>query len=345
MSGTRRVGVVGAGQMGELHARAIHEHPLLALGGVADVDESKATDVADRFGTDAYGDHMDLYRQTLDGVVVATPESAHGEPVRDATEWGYDILLEKPISDDPAESKELAAVCHSADVDVLLGFTLRFDARYGELKRRAEADEFGRIVSMRAERSVVTEEAERMQRSHPLLYQTIHDMDFMRWLKGAPVKRVYAEGTQNVFADTDVTDVVFSTLRFADGTIGCIETGSILPSGSPAGNQANFHLKGTEGMARLDAPGDDVTVTTETHETPDTSLFTMVNDRISGAITEEMDHFGGILRGDTAPAATLDDALQAEAIARATRRSLESGAPETVTNHTTTDMVEARENV
>jgi predicted dehydrogenase len=184
-----------------------------------------------------------------------------------------------------------------------------------------------------------------MQRSHPLLYQTIHDIDFMRWLKGTPVKRVYAEGAKDIFADTDVTDVIFSTLRFADGTIGCIETGSILPSGSPAGNQANFHLKGTDGMARLDAPGDGLSVTTETHETPDTSLFTEANDRLSGAIVAEMDHFGGVLRGDTAPAATLDDALQAEAIARATRRSIETGAPELVTDNAATDGSEAKENV
>lgn len=330
MSGTRRVGVVGAGQMGRRHAQAIAEHPMLALAGVADIDENQATAVANRHGSDAFTDYETLYRQSLDGVVVATPESAHTNPVRDATEWGFDILLEKPITDDLEESRRMAKICRTAGVTVLLGFTLRFDARYGQLKSRADAGEFGSLVSMRAERSVVTEEARRMQRSHPLLYQTIHDIDFMQWLKNTPVERVYAEAARNIFEGTGATDVILSTLRFADGTIGCIETGSILPDASPAGNQANFHLKGTAGMARLDVPGQDVRVTTGSHETPDTSIFPTVNDRIGGAIAREIDHFGAVLRDDEDPQATIEDGLCAEAIAHAMLQSLDTGAPQAV---------------
>jgi predicted dehydrogenase len=183
---------------------------------------------------------------------------------------------------------------------------------------------------MRAERSVVTEEARRMQRSHPLLYQTIHDIDFMQWLKESTAERVYAEAAKDVFEGADTTDVILSTLRFADGTVGCIETGSILPSASPAGNQANFHLKGTAGMARLDAPGQDVRITTDVHETPDTTIFPTVNDRIGGAIAREMDHFGAVLRGDEDPRTTLDDGLRAEAVAHAMLRSLDTDTPQTV---------------
>lgn len=341
MSGTRRVGVVGAGRMGSRHARAIAEHPLLALAGVADIDESNATTLAEKHGTDAYTDHETLYQQSLDGVVVATPESAHREPVEDATEWGFDILLEKPIAESLEAARELTSVCRAADATVLLGFTLRFDARYDHLKSRAKQGEFGDIVAMRAERSVVTPEARRMQRSHPLLYQAVHDIDVMQWLNPSPVERVFAEGAQNIFEGTDVTDDIVATLRFENGVIGSLETGSILPDAAPAGNQANFHLKGTRGMARLDAPGTDLCVTTDTHETPDTTIFPIVNDHIGGAIAREIDHFGAVLRDDAQPQATLEDGLHAEAVAHALMDALDTETPQPVDHAPAGDHTEA----
>lgn len=340
MSGTRRVGIVGAGRMGERHARAIAEHPLLALAGVADIDADRAESLADAHATDAYTDHENLYQQSLDGVIVATPESVHVEPVEDATDWGFDILLEKPITDSLEESRTLAATCREMDTTVLLGFTLRFDSRYDQLKSRTTAGDFGELVSMRAERSVVTSEARRMQRSHPLLYQAIHDIDFMRWLNPSPVERVYAEATQNVFEGTDVTDNIFATVRFQNDVIGSLETGSILPENAPAGNQASFHLKGTEGMARLNAPGNDLRVTTDIHETPDTNVFPVVNDHIGGAIAREIDHFAAVLRDDASPQATLSDGLRAEAIAHAMCNAFDTGTPQIVDHPDNTEPME-----
>jgi predicted dehydrogenase len=321
-----RIGVVGAGVMGRRHARAIAEHPSLDLVGVADIDEAAAREVADRNGSDAFGAFEPLYEKSLDAVVVATPETAHREPTVAAVDRGYNVLLEKPVAQDRENAAAIRDAVERADISVLVGFTLRFDARYGAVISAVDDGDLGDLASIRGERSVVTSEARRMRRSHPLLYQTIHDVDVARRLTGSEVETVYSVGSQRVF-DGDPHDVIFSTLSFADGTVACIETGSILPEGSPAPNRARLSVKGTDGTAELAVPGDDLELSTDRASYPDDTVFPVVNSKQEGAVRGEIDHFARVIRGRESPVATLDDGLRAGAIARACRRAIDAEGP------------------
>jgi myo-inositol 2-dehydrogenase/D-chiro-inositol 1-dehydrogenase len=313
---TAAVGDVGLGVMGRRHVRAVAEHRQLSLAGVVDIDERRAATVGDEFGVDHWTDYEALYEQGLDGVVVATPESAHLDPTHDALERGYDLLLEKPLSSEADRSRAIAEAVRRANASTLVGFTLRFDARYANLAEQAIDGEFGRLLSLRAGRSVVTEEARRMRRTHPLLYQTIHDIDALRWIVDEPVKRVYSQSTTDRLADVGRTDVILTTLTFADGTVACIETGSVLPKGSPAGNLAYLDVTGTDGGARIETPGQSFTATTDRVQYHDTGLFPTVRGKVGGALAREIDHFASVLIDGTEPVVTVEDARRAEAIAR-----------------------------
>jgi myo-inositol 2-dehydrogenase/D-chiro-inositol 1-dehydrogenase len=297
------VGVVGLGVMGRRHARAI--------------DATRAADVGATHGVDHWSDHRDLYRQGLDGVVVATPESAHLDPATHALEHGCDVLVEKPLSSDPDRSRKLADAARRAEGRTLVGFTLRFDARYANVVDRVADGDVGSLLSVRAGRSVVTDEARRMRRTHPLLYQTIHDIDLLRLLVDEPVARVYSEATAERLADVGRTDVILTTLTFADGTIASIETGSVLPEGAPAGNLAYLDVTGTEGSARIETPGQSLTTTSERVRYHDTGLFPTVRGELGGALAREIDHFASVVLDDADPAASVTDARRAEAVARA----------------------------
>src|SRR5215212_1806255 len=77
-----QVGVIGAGFMGALHARAVAESGFGTLVAVADPELSRAQELATTFGAAAYADYSDMFqREKLDAVVVATPETMHREPV------------------------------------------------------------------------------------------------------------------------------------------------------------------------------------------------------------------------------------------------------------------------
>ncbi len=326
MSERTNVGVVGAGVMGRRHAHAIAEHPSLDLVGVADVDETSAREVADQTGSDAFGAFGPLYEESLDAVVVATPESVHRDPTVAAAERGYDILLEKPVAQEREDSAAIREAVERAGISVLVGFTLRFDARYDAVISAVDDGDLGTLASIRAERSVVTSEARRLRRSHPLLYQTIHDVDVARRLTGSAVETVYSVASQRIF-DGDHHDVIHSTLSFADQTVAAIETGSILPEDSPAPNRARLSVKGTEGTAELAAPGDDLELCADGTTFPDDTIFPTVNGRQAGAIRSEIDHFARVVRDGEPPVATLEDGLKAGAVARACRRAIDADGP------------------
>ena len=77
-----RVGVVGVGAMGYHHARIYHElekEGEVVLAGIADTDEKRARQVAEKFKTKAYTDYKQLLREDLDAVSIAVPTTLHTE--------------------------------------------------------------------------------------------------------------------------------------------------------------------------------------------------------------------------------------------------------------------------
>ena len=100
MSKTLKAGVIGAGILGSQHAEFLHGHAAVQVAGVADVRREVAEQVAARVGARAYSDYREMLRaQTLDLVVVATPDPLHREPTVAALEAGVpNIILEKPLA-------------------------------------------------------------------------------------------------------------------------------------------------------------------------------------------------------------------------------------------------------
>src|SRR6266704_5999681 len=76
-----RVAVVGAGFMGQLHARVISESPLAQLAAIVDVDQDVAERVASNFGVASYLSVNAICEdREVDAAIVAVPDTAHEEP-------------------------------------------------------------------------------------------------------------------------------------------------------------------------------------------------------------------------------------------------------------------------
>jgi len=94
-----RIGVVGAGIWGTMHARAYAQNPLVELVGICDLDEERARKVAAQYGIpNVFNRVDDLLDEGLDGISVATPDDAHTAIVLKAAARGVHILVEKPLA-------------------------------------------------------------------------------------------------------------------------------------------------------------------------------------------------------------------------------------------------------
>ncbi len=144
---TVRTGVVGAGSMGENHARVYSELRTVDLVGVTDRDREVAGRVAAEYGTDAVS--LEALLERADAVTVAVPTHAHAEVVSRCLEAGVDVLVEKPIAGSVEEGRALAERAREYGRVLQVGHIERFNPAVRMLEELVEDLE---IISVEAER-------------------------------------------------------------------------------------------------------------------------------------------------------------------------------------------------
>src|SRR6516225_918481 len=112
MSQKPRVAVIGAGAFGSNHCRVVHESERAQLAAIVDTDAARAAEAAARYNTLALTDVRELAGRA-DAAIVAVPTTAHCEVGCLLLDAGLDVLVEKPIATDLAETDRLiAAAAH-----------------------------------------------------------------------------------------------------------------------------------------------------------------------------------------------------------------------------------------
>lgn len=120
-----RVGVIGVGNMGQYHTRVYNELSETELIGVADADLSRARQIAEEHSTDAYdiGELLDR----VDMVSVAVPTQYHSDVARECIAAGVDLLIEKPLVEDPKDGRDLIEYADKNDIILQVGHIERFN--------------------------------------------------------------------------------------------------------------------------------------------------------------------------------------------------------------------------
>lgn len=119
-----RVGLVGAGTMGSLHARVIAQSERTDLAWIADPSESAGSAAAERFGT-RWVTEMDL--AAVDAVVVASSTETHPALALEVLDARKPLLVEKPLADTLADADKIVDAAASADVPLMCGFLERYN--------------------------------------------------------------------------------------------------------------------------------------------------------------------------------------------------------------------------
>ncbi|MBI3087291.1 MAG: Gfo/Idh/MocA family oxidoreductase [Candidatus Omnitrophica bacterium] len=123
-----RVGVVGVGYVGALHAQVYRKLPRLAtLVAVCDVNRARAEEVAGRLGCRAAGDVRDLLGE-VEAVSVCVPTNRHHAVGMGLLEAGVHVLMEKPIATTLAEADALLMAARRSRCTFQVGHIERFNA-------------------------------------------------------------------------------------------------------------------------------------------------------------------------------------------------------------------------
>jgi len=195
--------------MGRYHARVYSELAGVDLVGVADIDGTRAREMAERYHTSAYTDYRSLFGK-IDVVSIAVPTPLHYSVARVFLENGIHVLLEKPITNNLKQAEELFGIAHANDVVLHVGHVERFKGPVSELKRLVQ-EPF--LIESRRMQPFNT----RIRDDGVVLDLMIHDIDLILNLVNAKVKQVNAIGA-SIFS-SDHEDVANVQLVFENGCI------------------------------------------------------------------------------------------------------------------------------
>lgn len=203
-----RIGVIGSGHLGTIHAKLWRQHNNAVLAGIYDVDVDKAKTTAANFNCNFYQSITELLEQS-DAVTIATPTMNHHEVANICIENKVHCLIEKPITETYDQAQKIISSANKNNIVIQVGHVERFNPALESLKKYnlaplfIEAHRLAQFKPRATDVSVI----------HDLM---IHDIDIILWLINSPVKKIDANGVAIL---TDKPDIANTRITFENGAV------------------------------------------------------------------------------------------------------------------------------
>ncbi len=140
------VGIVGLGGMGNLHAKSVRAQGADIVAGV-DLVPKKRDQFADEFGAQTYETHEELVEDdTVDAVIVTTPNRFHEPIAVAALEAGLDVLVEKPLAHTLESAERVAEAATRSEGICMVGFHNRHAASMAMFDEQHARGRFGDLT-------------------------------------------------------------------------------------------------------------------------------------------------------------------------------------------------------
>jgi myo-inositol 2-dehydrogenase/D-chiro-inositol 1-dehydrogenase len=327
-----RVGLLGAGRIGALHAGVLAGDPGVDALMVGDVDAGRAKALAGELGGES-GSIEEVLESRPDAVVIAASTSAHADLIRAAVDAGIPAFCEKPVALGYDETLEIVERVESSGAVLQIGFQRRFDAGYVEAKRLIDAGALGTLYSVR----LATHDPEPPHEGYiPVsggIFRDlhIHDFDALRWLTGSEAEEVYATGSVRkfgVFARYGDVDTSAALIRMSGGVVAVLTGGRH----DPLGYDVRAEIFGSGDSIAVGLDGRTPIRSVEPGvPPPEKPAYPNFQVRFEDAYRAELEHFLRVVRGEAENPCTGRDALEALRIAMAADLSLAEHRPVSLT--------------
>jgi myo-inositol 2-dehydrogenase/D-chiro-inositol 1-dehydrogenase len=326
-----RIGILGAGRIGTVHAEnLVRRVPGAQVVAIADVRPEAAERCARELGiTKAYADPAPILGDpTVDAVFICTSTDTHAPLIEAAARAGKHIFCEKPIALElPAIARALDVV-RQAGVKLQVGFNRRFDPNFARVREAIAEGTIGRLHLLHiASRDPEPPPPEYVKVSGGIfLDMTIHDFDMARFLMGEEAVEIYAAGSVLVdkrIGELGDVDTAVVTLRFASGAIGVIENSRR----AVYGYDQRVEVFGEKGMLQANNPHLDTVVWADGNGDHRARISHFFMDRYAESFVRETRAFVTSIREDTSPPVTGEDGRIPVVMAHAAKRSLAEGRP------------------
>jgi myo-inositol 2-dehydrogenase / D-chiro-inositol 1-dehydrogenase len=321
-----RIGLLGAGRIGQIHGRNVAAHPRARLVAVADAVVAAAEALAGGCGAVVRDVESIVADRDVDAVVICTPTDTHADLIEAAARAGKAIFCEKPVSLDAQRTRACLRVVAETGAKLMVGFNRRFDPSFAAVKRRIEAGEAGRVELV----TILSRDPEPpppsyVARSGGLFRDMmIHDFDMARFLLGEEPVEVHAVGSCLVDAgigEAGDVDTAAVLLKTASGRIAQISNSRR----ATYGYDQRVEVHGSAGLlAAGNRHATTVTFADGRGYGTDPALPFFL-ERYAEAYRTELDAFVVSVLDGTPVSPTGEDGLRAQVLADAATESAKSG--------------------
>lgn len=224
---TLRFGLLGAGRIGKVHARAVVGNPDAELVAVADAMPAAAEAIAKQYGCEVRSIEQILAAKDIDAVVICTPTDTHADLIEKFTNAGKAVFCEKPIDLSLDRVKACLKTVRANKGTLMVGFNRRFDPHFAAVRAEIDKGAIGKVEMVTiTSRDPGAPPVDYIKRSGGIFRDmTIHDFDMARFLLGEEVTEVSAMAAvlvDKAIGEAGDSDSVQVMLKTATGKMAVI---------------------------------------------------------------------------------------------------------------------------
>ena len=323
-----KVGLLGAGRIGNVHAKAIAAHPGSKLVAVSDFYMEAAEKLAAQYGAEARETDAIINDPEIDAVLIATSTDTHSELIEAATGAGKAVLCEKPVDLSLERARACQKVAAANGKPVMIGFNRRFDRNFAALKAALVAGEVGKaeLLSITSFDPAPPPVAYVKVSGGLFRDMMIHDFDMANFIMGEAPVTISAVGTSivdpEIGAAGDV-DTAVVTLTYANGQIAVIKNSRR----AVYGYDQRVELLGSEGLLQVQNMLENTVVKSTTTGVTSAKPTYFFLERYMPAYEAEWAAFVEAVNSGSEFPVDLNDGVAALAMAEAASLSAKTGAP------------------
>ncbi|MCG0276305.1 MAG: inositol 2-dehydrogenase [Thermosediminibacteraceae bacterium] len=326
-----KVGIIGAGRIGKLHAENIKANfDNVELKSIADIYAERVRDWAYGIGvSNVYEDYKKIIEDPeIDAVLICSSTDTHCQLIIESARAGKQIFCEKPIDFDLNKINTALEEVKKAGVKLQIGFQRRFDPHFRKAKKYIDEGKVGQIHIIKiTSRDPEPPPIEYVKVSGGIfLDMTIHDFDMARFLSGSEVEEVFAYGAVMVdpaIGEVGDVDTAVVNLKFKNGVLAVIDNSRK----AVYGYDQRIEVFGSQGCIKVEnVSSSNVIVSTSDGIISDKPKYFFI-ERYRDAYIEELREFFDSIISDREPSVSGKDGLEPVLIGLAAQKSLKEGRP------------------
>ncbi|WP_058308548.1 inositol 2-dehydrogenase [Gracilibacillus massiliensis] len=319
-----KVGIIGAGRIGQLHANNILRSSQIELKGICDINIShlKGTNLEKYVPVITEDVSVLINDPEIDAIFICSSTDTHCHYISECADAGKHIFCEKPISFSLEETEKALHKVKEAGVKLQIGFNRRFDTHFSKIHQLINDGKIGNthMIKITSRDPEPPNEAYIKSSGGMFFDMTIHDFDMVRFLSNSEVKSVSVVASNlvdRVFEKYNDVDTAIITLTFEDGTLATIDNSRK----AVYGYDQRIEVFGENGLLLAENERkSNVQIATNEAVTIDHPKYFFL-DRYKVAFEKEIEEFAQAILADTSLSCTGEDGLAAQKLAIAAKKA------------------------